>query len=101
MPRISPNRRSPNDSAGRSVPSRPAPAGHFAECVTCSAAASAPNSPDTLRRPSWPAPIADRHGRSMDHDDVLEQLELAAVEPGGIDRLVAGDTPIAAAVVGH
>ena len=37
----------------------------------------------------------------MDHDDVLEQLELAAVEPGGIDRLVAGDTPIAAAVVGH
>jgi hypothetical protein len=37
----------------------------------------------------------------MDHDDVLEQLELAAVEPGGSDRLVAGDTPIAAAVVGH
>lgn len=37
----------------------------------------------------------------MDHDDVLEQLELAAVEPGGLDRLVAGDTPVAAAVVGH
>ena len=37
----------------------------------------------------------------MDHNDVLEQLELAAVEPGGIDRLVAGDTPMAAAVVGH
>ena len=37
----------------------------------------------------------------MDHDDVLEQLELAAVEPGGLDRLVAGDTPMAAAVVGH
>jgi hypothetical protein len=37
----------------------------------------------------------------MDHDDVLEQLELAAVEPGGLDRLVAGDTPMAAAVVAH
>src|SRR5262245_23981925 len=37
----------------------------------------------------------------MDHDDVLEQLELAAVEPGGLDRLVAGDTPTAAAVVTH
>jgi anti-sigma-K factor RskA len=37
----------------------------------------------------------------MDHDDVIEQLELAAVEPGGIDRLVAGDTPMAAAVVTH
>lgn len=37
----------------------------------------------------------------MDHDDVLEQLELAAVEPGGLDRLTAGDTAMAAAVVGH
>jgi len=37
----------------------------------------------------------------MDHDDVLEQLELAAVEPGGLERLVAGDTPMAAAVVAH
>jgi anti-sigma factor RsiW len=37
----------------------------------------------------------------MDHDDVLEQLELAAVEPGGLERLVAGDTPIAAAVAAH
>lgn len=37
----------------------------------------------------------------MDHDDVLEQLELAAVEPGGLDRFVAGDTPTAAAVVAH
>ncbi|HEV8696294.1 MAG TPA: anti-sigma factor [Candidatus Limnocylindrales bacterium] len=37
----------------------------------------------------------------MDHDDVLEQLELAAVEPGGLDRLVAGDTPMAAAVAAH
>jgi Anti-sigma-K factor rskA len=37
----------------------------------------------------------------MDHDDVLEQIELAAVEPGGLERLMAGDTPVAAAVVGH
>jgi predicted anti-sigma-YlaC factor YlaD len=37
----------------------------------------------------------------MDHDEVLEQLELAAVEPDGLARLVAGDTAIAAAVVGH
>ena len=37
----------------------------------------------------------------MDHEDVLEQLELAAVERGGLDRLMAGDTAMAAAVVGH
>jgi hypothetical protein len=37
----------------------------------------------------------------MDHDDVLEQLELAAVEPGGLERILAGDTPVAAAVVAH
>ena len=28
----------------------------------------------------------------IDHADVREQLELAAVEPGGLDRLAAGDT---------
>jgi Anti-sigma-K factor rskA len=37
----------------------------------------------------------------MDHDEVLEQLELAAVEPDGLARLVAGDTASAAAVAGH
>jgi hypothetical protein len=37
----------------------------------------------------------------MDHDDVLEHLELAAIEPGGLDRLIAGDTAMAAAVVTH
>ena len=37
----------------------------------------------------------------MDHDDVRERLELAAVEPGGLDRLMAGDTPDAAAVATH
>lgn len=37
----------------------------------------------------------------MNHDDVLEQLELAAVEPRGLERLTAGDTPTSAAVIGH
>ena len=29
----------------------------------------------------------------MDHEETREQLELAALEPGGLDRLMAGDTP--------
>jgi hypothetical protein len=37
----------------------------------------------------------------MDHDAVIEALELAAAEPGGLDRLMAGDTPTAMAVAGH
>ena len=37
----------------------------------------------------------------MDHDEILEQLELAAVEPDGLTRLAAGDTVAAAAVAGH
>lgn len=37
----------------------------------------------------------------MDHDDALEELELAAIEPMGLDRLMAGDTPTAAAVAAH
>ena len=37
----------------------------------------------------------------MDHDAVREALELAAAEPGGLDRLMAGDTPEAQAVAGH
>lgn len=37
----------------------------------------------------------------MDHDATREQLELAAVEPGGLDRLMAGDTPTAQAVAAH
>jgi hypothetical protein len=36
-----------------------------------------------------------------EHDEIREQMELAAVEPGGLDRLEAGDTPGSAAVVGH
>jgi hypothetical protein len=36
-----------------------------------------------------------------DHDDVLEQLEIATVQPGGLDRLIAGDTAEASSVAGH
>jgi hypothetical protein len=37
----------------------------------------------------------------VDHADVRERLEIAAAEPGGLDRLMAGDTADAAAVAGH
>ena len=37
----------------------------------------------------------------MDHDAVRDQMELAAVEPDGLERLMAGDTPTAQAVAGH
>ncbi|MFI5226624.1 MAG: anti-sigma factor domain-containing protein [Candidatus Limnocylindrales bacterium] len=37
----------------------------------------------------------------MDHADVREVLEVAAAEPGGLDRLMAGDTTDAAAVAAH
>ena len=37
----------------------------------------------------------------MNHTDVRELLELAAVESGGLDRIAAGDTREAAAVAGH
>jgi hypothetical protein len=38
---------------------------------------------------------------TMDHDATREQLELAAVEPGGLERLRAGDTATAQAVAAH
>jgi len=37
----------------------------------------------------------------MDHAEARELLDLAAVEPGGLDRLVAGDTSTATALAGH
>ena len=37
----------------------------------------------------------------MDHADALELIELAAVEPDGLERLMAGDTPESSAVAGH
>jgi hypothetical protein len=37
----------------------------------------------------------------MDHEGTREQLELAAIEPGGLERLTAGDTATAQAVAAH
>jgi hypothetical protein len=37
----------------------------------------------------------------MEHAEVRAALELAAVEPGGLDRLAAGDTHDAAVLAGH
>lgn len=37
----------------------------------------------------------------MDHHDVRDMLEDAALEPDGLARLMAGDTPTAALVAGH
>lgn len=37
----------------------------------------------------------------MEHTEARELLEIAAVEPGGFERLAAGDTPEAAALAGH
>ena len=37
----------------------------------------------------------------MNHADVRERMELAALEPEGLDRLMAGDTLDAAAVATH
>jgi hypothetical protein len=38
---------------------------------------------------------------AMDHSEVREILEDAAIEPGGLERLMAGDTRSAAIVAGH
>jgi hypothetical protein len=37
----------------------------------------------------------------MEHAEARELLEIGAVEPGGFGRLIAGDTPEAAALAGH
>ena len=37
----------------------------------------------------------------MEHAEALERIEIAAAEPDGLDRLMAGDTADAAAVAGH
>jgi len=37
----------------------------------------------------------------MDHDEVRDLLADGAIEPGGLERLMAGDTPTAAIVAGH
>jgi anti-sigma-K factor RskA len=38
---------------------------------------------------------------SMEHSEVRELLEDAAIEPGGLERLMAGDTSTASIVAGH
>src|SRR5258705_2765214 len=38
---------------------------------------------------------------TMDHSEVRELLEDAAIEPGGLERLMAGDTTTASLVAGH
>lgn len=37
----------------------------------------------------------------MEHEAVIEAMELAALEAGGLDRLMAGDTATSQAVAGH
>src|SRR5512144_2953152 len=37
----------------------------------------------------------------MDHAEAMERIEIAAAEPDGLERLMAGDTPDSAAVAGH
>jgi hypothetical protein len=37
----------------------------------------------------------------MDHETVIEAIEVAATEPGGLERLMAGDTATSQAVAGH
>ena len=37
----------------------------------------------------------------MEHDATIEAIELAALEPGGLDRLMAGDTETSRAVAAH
>ena len=37
----------------------------------------------------------------IDHDEARELLEIAAVQPGGLDRLAAGDTAESATLAGH
>ena len=61
------------------------------------AGSEAPGSPEFA-----PVPLPEEARTAvMDHRDVREQLELAAVEPGGLDRVMAGDTVEAAALVSH
>jgi len=37
----------------------------------------------------------------MDHAEALELIDDAALDPGGLDRLMSGDTPESAALAGH
>ena len=54
--------------------------------------------PDRSRLAIW---TVEGGRESMDHDDALALIETAAAEPGGLDRLMAGDTPDAVLLAGH
>src|SRR5512143_78584 len=53
-----------------------------------------------MRRPHERA-RRDTRRSTMEHAEALERIEVAAAEPLGLERLMAGDTPEAAAVAGH
>src|SRR4051794_24249228 len=54
-----------------------------------------------MRMGRWLVPSSPSVRMDMDHADALERIEIAAAEPDGLERLMAGDTPDAAAVAGH
>src|SRR4051812_46622594 len=54
-----------------------------------------------MRTGRWLVPSSPSARMDMDHADALERMEIAAAEPDGLERLMAGDTADAAAVAGH
>src|SRR3954447_26426958 len=54
-----------------------------------------------MRMGRWLVPSSPCARMDMDHADALERMEIAAAEPDGLERLMAGDTADAAAVAGH
>src|SRR3954471_4259205 len=54
-----------------------------------------------MRTGRWWVPASRSARMDMDHADALERMEIAAAEPEGLERLMAGDTADAAAVAGH
>src|SRR3954463_3889716 len=54
-----------------------------------------------MRMGRWLVPSSPSARMDMDHADALERMEIAAAEPDGLERLMAGDTADAAAVAGH
>src|SRR3954471_24352589 len=54
-----------------------------------------------MRTGRWWVPASRSARMDMDHADALERIEIAAAEPNGLERLMAGDTADAAAVAGH
>src|SRR4051794_8721618 len=54
-----------------------------------------------MRTGRWLVPSSPSARMDMDHAEALERMEIAAAEPDGLERLMAGDTADAAAVAGH